>query len=198
MPTFVHIASGQVEPSDVVVLSTQRLLRAVTPAQLAQMSQSDTDIMDQLIQALTTEHEEAAVLAYEAKTGLDTETVGFIMPTFTDAYGGSPDRLIKDIRDPGILEVKCPSPTVLIRYRHQNQLPIEYKTQIQGLLWITGYEWADFWAWHPELEPFHLTVERDETYIERLAEAMPRFLADVAAIAADNELQGIDGAEVIE
>jgi hypothetical protein len=142
-----------------------------------------------------TEHEEAAVLAYEAKTGLDTEKVGFIMPTFTDAYGGSPDRLISG---QGILEVKCPAPPTLIRYRREKVLPIEYKAQIQGLLWITGYEWATFWAWHPELKPFQFTVERDEKYIERLAEAMPLFLSDVAAIEAANGLQSIDGAEVIE
>lgn len=68
-PTFVHIASGQVEPSDVIVLSTQRLLRAVTPAQLGQISQSDEDIMSQLVQALTVEKEEAALASVHCKGG---------------------------------------------------------------------------------------------------------------------------------
>lgn len=37
-PAFVHIASGSLEPKDVVVLSTQRLLRTLTPAQLGKVA----------------------------------------------------------------------------------------------------------------------------------------------------------------
>jgi hypothetical protein len=141
-----------------------------------------------------TEHEEAAVTAYEAMTGKETEKVGFIMPTFTDAYGGSPDRLILG---QGILEVKCPAPPTLIRYKYEKKLPVAYKAQVQGLLWITGYEWAAFFAWHPEIEPFLLHVERDEAFIERLAEGMELFLVDLAKVAAESRQQSIDGAEVI-
>ena len=36
---FVHIASGALEPRDVIVFSTVRLLRTVTPAQLGQLAQ---------------------------------------------------------------------------------------------------------------------------------------------------------------
>jgi hypothetical protein len=38
------------------------------------------------------EFEDDAVTAYEHLTGNTTERVGFVLPSFTDAYGGSPHR----------------------------------------------------------------------------------------------------------
>lgn len=61
VPTFVHIATGQLEADDVVVLSTQRLLRTVTPAQLAQMATRSPDLIGELKKSLETEEEEAAL-----------------------------------------------------------------------------------------------------------------------------------------
>lgn len=64
LPTFVHIASGQLEPRDTVVYSTQRLLRSVTPAQLTQMVQHEDKLIEQLERALEAEGEHAALAAY--------------------------------------------------------------------------------------------------------------------------------------
>ena len=70
-PAFIHIASGSIEPRDTVVFSTQRLLRTVTPAQLAKLSSRG----DQLIEELTTElesekeHSALAVLRSEMRKG---------------------------------------------------------------------------------------------------------------------------------
>jgi hypothetical protein len=147
------------------------------------------------------EHEEAAVSAYEAITGHWTKQVGFVIPNDTDAYGGSPDRFVSkscDWDDPlTLLEVKCPSPTTLIEYHDLKSLPLEYRAQVQGLLWITGFASCDFFAWHPEIEPFLLTIQRDEVYIGKLTEAMPKFLADLDEIAGKVRPQTIEGAEVI-
>ena len=127
-----------------------------------------------------TEHEEAAVTAYEALTGHVTEKVGFVTPDDTDAFGGSPDRLIPFHN--GLLEVKCPKPETLIEYHVDGKLPSEYKPQVQGLLAITGLTRCDFFAWHPELTPFLLTVKRDEAYIERLLDGLAEFLLLLARI----------------
>jgi hypothetical protein len=127
-----------------------------------------------------TEHEDDAVTAYEALTGNATEKVGFVLPSYTDAYGGSPDRFVEGA---GILEIKCPKPETLIAYHVGGKLPDEYKSQVQGLLWITGFEWAAFFAWHPELQPFLCRVDRDEDFIDRLADAMTLFLADLGKVA---------------
>ncbi|MBM3231149.1 hypothetical protein FJZ28_02365 [Candidatus Peregrinibacteria bacterium] len=61
MPAFVHIASGGLEPRDVIIFSTQRLLRTVTPAQLAQLAQRGDHLMDELTMELESEGEQAAL-----------------------------------------------------------------------------------------------------------------------------------------
>lgn len=60
-PAFVHIASGQLEPRDIIVLSTQRLLRALTPAQLAQLTSKPDSLLGDVKAALEAEKEQAAL-----------------------------------------------------------------------------------------------------------------------------------------
>ncbi|MFH0770014.1 MAG: hypothetical protein V1926_01410 [Candidatus Peregrinibacteria bacterium] len=64
-PAFVHIASGGLESRDTVIFSTQRLLRTVTPAQLAQLAQREDQIIDELKIALDAEGEHAALAALQ-------------------------------------------------------------------------------------------------------------------------------------
>ena len=61
IPAFVHIASGTVEDRDVIVLSSQRLLRALTPAQLSQISQHGEDMIDEITRTLESEKEYAVI-----------------------------------------------------------------------------------------------------------------------------------------
>lgn len=58
---FVHISSGQLESGDTVVFSTHRLLRALTPAQLAQMSDAGEKLVDEIVDVLEGEKEVAAI-----------------------------------------------------------------------------------------------------------------------------------------
>lgn len=60
-PAFVHISSGTVESRDSVVFCTQRLLRALTPAQLAQSVQHQERAVESIIRALEAEHEHGAI-----------------------------------------------------------------------------------------------------------------------------------------
>lgn len=59
-PAFVHIASGQLEKHDTLILSTQRLLRTLTPAQLSKTAEQHEPI-DLLVKMLDTEGEQAAL-----------------------------------------------------------------------------------------------------------------------------------------
>jgi len=61
LPAFVHIASGPIEPRDVLVMSSQRLLRALTPAQLAKFAQRGDQLIDEVEMALEAEKEKAAL-----------------------------------------------------------------------------------------------------------------------------------------
>ncbi len=63
---FIHISSGQLEDQDAVVLSTQRLLRAVTPAQLSEFARRGEGFLEQVQKSLEGEREEAALAAFTA------------------------------------------------------------------------------------------------------------------------------------
>ncbi len=60
-PAFVHIASGAIEKNDVVIFSTERLLRSLTPAQLSRLAANRDTLMDMLERALETDSEHAAL-----------------------------------------------------------------------------------------------------------------------------------------
>ena len=68
-PAFVHIASGQLEARDTIILSTQRLLRTVTPAQLSQLSTRHHSLLDELKGALEAEREQAALAIMQMEEG---------------------------------------------------------------------------------------------------------------------------------
>lgn len=139
-----------------------------------------------------TENEPYAVEAYKKIknfTDKDLIAVGFVWPDDHARYGCSPDRLIGD---DGLLEIKCPKPETLIEYHLSKSLPNEYKPQVFGQLLITGRKWCDFMGYHPELAPFILRVERDEEYIEKLAESLDEFCRHLDEIR--EQLAGIDEA----
>lgn len=59
-PAFVHISSGALQKGDIVILSSQRLLRSLTPAQMAGLPKKGEPI-DALIRALDAEGEHASL-----------------------------------------------------------------------------------------------------------------------------------------
>jgi hypothetical protein len=149
-----------------------------------------------------TEMEPFARQEFKDMTGLDVAEVGFIMPHEGARYGCSLDGLL----DGETLEIKCPAVETLIQWHYDGVVPKEYRLQIQGGLWITKLKRCNFFAWHPEVEPLLIRVERCEKTINALAEAMPRFNTMVDEILSkirrrsgtvvfnklDAELEGFD------
>lgn len=84
------------------------------------------------------------------------------------AYVGySPDGLVGD---DGIIEIKSPA----LEARHMRTVesrkcPDDYYPQVQGGLWVTCRQWCDFISYFPEISVEILRVERDESFINRLA-----------------------------
>lgn len=117
------------------------------------------------------ELEKDAREAYGFISGNDTLEVGFIAdPTFS--YGCSPDALIGS---EGGLEIKCPAPDTHVGYMRDNQAGVnKYWQQIQGCMWVTGRQWWDFFAYHPEMPHVLVRVERDDEYIAKLAEEVTK------------------------
>jgi hypothetical protein len=70
----------------------------------------------------------------------------------------------------------------LILYHAAGELPVAYKPQVQGLLLISGRRWCDFFAFHPELTPFHLRVFPDEAYQTKIAEGLLKLLEEIQRI----------------
>lgn len=62
-PAFIHISTGKLEGRDHVILSTQRLLRTITPAQLAQTVSRGGDILKDIVSDLTGEKEMACLIS---------------------------------------------------------------------------------------------------------------------------------------
>ena len=126
-----------------------------------------------------TENEPNARHCYQKEIGLEVQEVGFIVPDNTDAYGGSPDGLVGEN---GLIEIKCPAPETLISYHAAGEMPAKYRPQVQGLLMISGREWCDFYAWHPELTPFYQRIEADEEYQAKIAEGLLLLLNEIRRI----------------
>lgn len=111
-----------------------------------------------------TDMEPIARSFYEMVTDVQVAEIGLCLHDDIDA-GASPDGLIGD---GGLLEIKCPLANTMIGYLRDQILPSQYIPQVQGQLWITGRDWCDFLAYHPNTQPLLIRVDRDEKYIDAL------------------------------
>jgi len=134
-----------------------------------------------------TELEAGARSCYEMETGASVAQVGFI--TTDDRLAGcSPDGLVGD---DGGLEIKCPKASTMVGYYERNEsLVMAYLQQVQGSMWITGRKWWDLYAYHPALIPLCIRVDRDDTYIGKMEEAMQAFRDRLAERMAALEAAG--------
>ena len=74
LSSFVHIASGALSSRDVIVFSTQRLLRAFTPAQLAQVAARPKELITTIKDSLETEHEQASLAVLQVDSSNEAES----------------------------------------------------------------------------------------------------------------------------
>lgn len=107
---------------------------------------------------------------YALAYGVDPIEVGLCL-TDDGRAGASPDRLIQPNAG---LEIKCPSAPVHVGYL-LNGVDGEYKTQVQGQMWVCELEWVDRVFYHPVLERIVVRTERDDGYIKKLAAAVTAF-----------------------
>jgi len=98
-----------------------------------------------------------ALAAYTARTGILTESVGFVLHD-NGMIGCSPDAMLVGQGNAG-LEMKAPSGKVQVKRIREMITPPEYLYQIHGSMVITGADEWHFWSWHPTLPPLH-TIER--------------------------------------
>ena len=108
---------------------------------------------------------------YEFTQGVTVQQVGFVYQDERKLFGCSPDGLLENKG----WECKCPSPGVMVSYMLDGGLPREYIPQVQGSMFITGYESWDFTVYHPDFDPILITVKRDDEFIAKLEKHLGRF-----------------------
>jgi putative phage-type endonuclease len=130
------------------------------------------------------EHEADALRAYQIAQSVLVEDAVFIRHPLVEMVGASPDGLVGD---DGLVEAKCPWTTrEHVRAIYTQEMPDKHKPQVQGQLWVTSRLWCDFVSYDPrcpeECRLFIARVERDDAYIEQLADRVEAFAALVSKI----------------
>lgn len=130
-------------------------------------------------------HEDRAREVYCFTTGLITRRVGFIR---NGNVGCSPDSLVGE---DGGLEIKCPTEDIQKKRIALQKLPTEYKAQIQGSMYVTARDWWDFESYFDGIEAVIIRVERDDTYIRKLAEELAIFNDELAELTEKMRREGL-------
>jgi hypothetical protein len=81
-------------------------------------------------------------------------------------------------------EIKTKLPHLQVDCLLSDRVPPEHKAQCQGALWVAEREWIDFVSYWPGLPLFVTREHRDEDYIEKLADAVAEFNAELAQMVA--------------
>lgn len=115
---------------------------------------------------------------YCFERNVDTRRVGFIR---NGKMGCSPDSLIGDDRG---LEIKTCLAHIQIERLERDDLPPEFKAQVQGSMLVSGRPLWDFVSYWPKLPLLVVTVQRDNGYIANLKGEIDRFNDELEALVA--------------
>jgi hypothetical protein len=105
--------------------------------------------------------------------------LGFITPDedteFAEWIGISPDGIIDD----GMIEIKCPLMRTHMGYIMWNKLPTEYRYQVQGQLFVTGFKFCDFISYVEGMKPFIIRVYPEPELFEIFEQRLRIAIAQV-------------------
>jgi putative phage-type endonuclease len=127
-----------------------------------------------------TEKEPDARTAYEFRSDVTVEQIGFVIHPRIAHSGASPDGLV--VTD-GLVEIKCPNTATHIETLQGRSVPSKYITQIQWQLACTGRNWCDYVSFDPRMPEsmslFVSRVERDDKTISELEAQVSEFLSEL-------------------
>jgi len=118
------------------------------------------------------ELEPEAVAFFEFTHGVELEKVALCYYDERKDRICSPDRIG--------LEIKCPKMHTHIDYLMKKKLPLIYKPQVQGCMYVTGFDYWWFMSYYPGLPPLEIKVRRDENFISELHERLEGFIIDLS------------------
>ena len=117
---------------------------------------------------------------YETITDVSVTQAGFVIPDEEHKYhnwiGISPDGLLPD---DGILEIKCPLARTHFEYIERGVLPSEYRYQVQGQLFVTGFKYCHFMSYVPGMKPFIIEVLPDAELFELFNQRLDKLIIEV-------------------
>jgi hypothetical protein len=122
------------------------------------------------------ELEPEAVDYYEITTGEPVDRVGLLLRD-DRLVGCSPDGLVGS---DGGLEIKCPAIDTHIGYlREPARLVEDYICQVQTSLYLTGRDWWDCLAYHPDLPKVVQRVEPDTRFQKEIGPILNAFVDEL-------------------
>lgn len=148
--------------------------RLVTEDCLRQTFDDHISYIEHVARGRANEPYAKAALQYLLKR--DLEPVGFVLND-NETAGCSPDCLVKGVNE-GV-EIKCPTPPTLMHY-HLFGLGDNYQAQVQGQILVAGFSAVHFFAWHPDMPPFHHVSEPDKDFQTALRQLLPKFIERLA------------------
>ncbi|KAJ0432073.1 putative restriction endonuclease type II, exonuclease, phage-type/RecB, YqaJ viral recombinase [Helianthus annuus] len=111
-------------------------------------------------------NESTAIEKYKIITGREVNSLGFATHSEDkfDWIGASPDGLLGNFANPGILEVKCPfNKGKPASAKPWTTMPFYYMPQVQGQMEVMDRDWVDLYCW-TENGSTIFRVSRDEEY----------------------------------
>lgn len=112
---------------------------------------------------------------------IEVKQVGMIYADEQRKYLASPDGLMEDTG----LEIYCPeSASAGYCFTHPDKAITHAKKyqQIQGTMFIGGFQTYYFMCYYPGINPLILSVERNEKFIEKLDKALDDFCFEIVKI----------------
>lgn len=122
--------------------------------------------------------EDEARQLYELISGQSVRQVALVYKDASKSVACSPDGLL----EASGLEIKCPMLKTHVKYLLDDKLPSEYFVQVQGSLWVCGFDTWDFMSYVPSMPPFIITVKRDDDFISKLETEMIKFLRELKEV----------------
>lgn len=191
---YFDVSHGSQEWFDIRIgkATASNFNKIVTPAKLEFSKQAEDYanlmiaemILGQCLEKFAASHwmERGAILEadaralYQFETGFTLERGGFITND-AGTIGCSPDVRVanKDGRIIGCAEIKCPAPWTHVESLLRDSVDTANVLQVQGQIMIGGFEFNDWFSYHPEMPPARIRTLRDEKVCTALAVALGKF-----------------------
>ena len=126
------------------------------------------------------ETEPEARKEYSELFGVEVKQAGFFIPDEDHKYhewiGISPDGLLQDN---AMIEIKCPLARTHMEYIEADKLPSEYRHQVQGQLFVSGFDYCDFVSYVPGMKLFVVRVLPDPELFKEYEARLDKLIEQV-------------------